>query len=180
MSWFWQEYLERKYRKALERLAAIPGGGVTGDDVERLLLEAYVHLAMENEGLAHEAFDSARAFYEEEVAKRPDDYRMHSCLGIALAGLGLKDEALHHGERAVELYPVSLDALAGADEIQRLAKIYVLVDEEEKALDRIEYLQTIPSHYTMNVYRLDPFWRPLWDHPRFVELEREYEDPRVF
>jgi tetratricopeptide (TPR) repeat protein len=179
LTWFWQEYYEGKYQEALERLEALPGGGLSGH-TERSLMAAYVHLAMENRHLARDAFESARVFYEEEIRKRPDDYRMHSCLGIALAGLGRKEEAIRHGRRAVEIYPVSLDAFWGPEQIQSLAVIYMFVDEEEKALDQIEYLQTIPSWSTMKNYRLSPFWKTLWDHPRFIELERKYENPLVF
>jgi serine/threonine-protein kinase len=179
ISWFWQEYFEGNHQEALARLEALPGSGITGN-IERPLMSAYVHLDMGDEGRGHDLFDSARALYEEELRKRPDDYRVHSCLGIAFAGLGRAEDAIHHGKRGQELYPVSLDMYAGSLQNHRLAKIYMLAGKEELALDQIEYLQTIPSDYTMKSYRLEPIWRPLWDHPRFIELEREHEVPVVF
>ena len=54
-----------------------------------------------------------------------------------------------------------------------LAFIYTLVGEHDWALDKLEYLLSIPSR-TMSVpmLRLDPRWDPLRDHPRYKELIR--------
>ena len=48
------------------------------------------------------------------MAERPDDPRLPSALGIALAGLGSKDEAVAAAKRGVAMYPVSKEAWVGA------------------------------------------------------------------
>ena len=86
---------------------------------------------------------------------------VHSLLGIAYAGLGRKEEAIREGKRAVELLPVSKDAIWGPGLIENLAFIYVLVGEQNAALDQIEYLLSIPSELSVPLLRIDPRWDPL-------------------
>ena len=60
--------------------------------------------------------------------------------------------------------------------MEDLAFIYTLVGEHDDALDRLEYLLSIPS-LTMSVpmLRLDPRWDPLRNHPRYKDLIQRYE-----
>jgi tetratricopeptide (TPR) repeat protein len=112
---------------------------------------------------------------EAAVADRPEDPRVHSALGLSYALLGRKDEAIREGELAVELWPVSKDALKGPTFVRNLAQIYVWVGEADSALDRIEYLLSIPSWVSVGVLRVEPNWDPLRDHPRFQALLEEYD-----
>ena len=51
---------------------------------------------------------------------------------------------------------------------------YAAVGELEAAIDRLEYLVTIPNLFvSIPLLRLDPIWDPLRDHPRFQALEAE-------
>ncbi len=140
------------------------------------LLAARAHQLMGEPELAHTSYDSARAILEKELDTHLDDHRIHSALGIAYAGLGRKDEAIREGKRAVELYPVSKDALTGPSRVGDLAEIYTTVGEYDTALDEIEYLLSIPSWWSVQDLRLDPIWDPLRDHPRFEALLEKYGD----
>lgn len=53
---------------------------------------------------------------------------------------------------------------------EHLAFIYVLVGEENAAIDQVEYLLSIPSRITVPLLRIDPRWDPLRNHPRFQKL----------
>ncbi|MCI0407854.1 MAG: hypothetical protein L0191_04695, partial [Acidobacteria bacterium] len=102
----------------------------------------------------------------------PNTANLHSALGIALAGLGQKEQALGEGRRAVELLPVSRDALDGPFRIRDLAHIYLMVGEHEEALDQLEALAAL-SHgnpVPAPLLRLDPTWTPLRQEPRFKRL----------
>jgi serine/threonine-protein kinase len=127
--------------------------------------------------LARARFDSARSVLEAEAQKRPDDYRVHSSLGIACAGLGRKDDAIRAGELAVELLPISKDAMTGAGLIENLALICVMVAEHDAALTHIESILSIPSSFSVGLLRIDPIWDPLRDHPRYKELIEKYSKP---
>lgn len=62
---------------------------------------------------AREDYERARKLIEQEILERPDDYRLHSALGLVLAGLGQSSEAIREDSLAVEIYPVSRDAVFG-------------------------------------------------------------------
>ncbi|MFW6085356.1 MAG: tetratricopeptide repeat protein, partial [Gemmatimonadota bacterium] len=152
---------------------------VTGmDSAEYYLARAELSRQMQEPHLARAYYDSARAVLEPRVADRTDDIapdtlphpRDLSALGVAYAGLGRTREAVRYGERAVEIQPVSDDAFYGPRRIASLADIYVMVGEYEAALDRLEYLLSIPSLKSANLLRVDPFYDPLRDHPRFQAL----------
>ena len=80
--------------------------------------------------------EEARAAFEEQLRAAPDGCSASRAqLGVALAYLGRKEEAIREGERGVALGPVSKDAYSGAYYQHLLVRIYLLVGEPEKALD---------------------------------------------
>jgi tetratricopeptide (TPR) repeat protein len=124
--------------------------------------------------LARDGFEEARVILERELEKRPDDHRFHTALGIAYAGLGRKEEAIREGKRAVELRPISLDAIDGPGLIGNLALIHTMVGEHDAALDQIDHLLSIPSGFSVGILELDPSWDPLRNHPRYQEIVKKY------
>ena len=51
-----------------------------------------------------------------------------------------------------------------------MAHNYVLVGDHEAAITMIERLLSMPSRVSIGWLRIDPFWDPVRDHPRFQEL----------
>jgi serine/threonine-protein kinase len=95
-------------------------------------------------------------------------------LGMAYAGLGRKAEAIRAAESAMA-------EARGVGNLSRqalymwvLAEIYVTTGEYEAAIDRLEYLLSIPYPMSVSVLRLDPLWDPLRDHPRFQAMLEKY------
>jgi serine/threonine-protein kinase len=91
-------------------------------------------------------------------------------LGIAAAGTGRMEEAIQLGQQAVDVLPVSKDAVQGPDEVATLADIYIMVGEYDRAIDRIEYLLSISSLMSRPLLEVDPLYDPLRDNPRFQQL----------
>ncbi len=60
--------------------------------------------------------------------------------------------------------------MRGLSKVKDLARIYVMVDEHDEAIDQLEYLLSIPSRLSIPLLRLDPAWDPLRDHPDFKRL----------
>ena len=119
---------------------------------------------------ARRHFENARAMLEEKVRKSPDDYRVHVASGWVYAHLGLADEALREGREAVDLLPVSLDAIFGPDYLEDLAEIYTIAGEYDEALEILEHLLEIPCWTSIGALRFHRVWDPLREHPRFKAL----------
>jgi len=115
-------------------------------------------------------YDSARVILEQAVAADPENGGHHVGLGIAYAGLGLKTDAIREGELAMQLAPISQDAHWNPAIAISLARIYVMVAEYDAAIDRIEYLLSIPAELSIPMLRIDPTWAPLRELPRFQKL----------
>ncbi len=114
--------------------------------------------------------EQARKALEEQLRSAPEDPSLHVGLGFALAYLGRNEEAIRDGERGVALDPVSKDARDGPYFQHQLARIYMLVGEPEKALDRLEPLLKIPYFLSPGWLRVDPNFDPLRKNPRFQKL----------
>jgi TolB-like protein/Flp pilus assembly protein TadD len=173
--------LAHDYQAALACLAACP----------RTVLEAgaffipiplYQGMTLQLMGEAERAqaaFESASLILEEKLRQDPADYRVHSALGITCAGLGRSEDAVRHAERAVDLYPVSRDALEAPVLLIDLALTYTMAGLHEAALERLDYVLSIPSILSAPWLAQDPRWHPLRQHPEFTQLLEKYRiDPR--
>lgn len=114
--------------------------------------------------------EEARKAYEEQLRAAPNDAQRHALFGLALAYLGRKEEAIREGERAVALDPVSKDAETGPYVQHQLVRIYTLVGEPEKALDKLESLMKVPYYVSPGWLAVDPNFDPLRKKPRFQKL----------
>ena len=93
------------------------------------------------------------------------------------AALGCKEDAIREGGRAVELLPVTKDALAGTQLLTNLAITYAWQGETDLLIRQLEELVRIPSPLTYGQLRLHPFWDPLRGDPRFGKLVEELKKP---
>jgi tetratricopeptide (TPR) repeat protein len=114
--------------------------------------------------------DSARLALEAQIGAAPDDAQRHVLLGLALAYLGHKPEAIREGRRGVELLPLERDAFFGPYIQLQLARIYLLTGETDQAFDQLEPLLKIPFYLSPGWLRLDPTFAPVRTHPRFGRL----------
>jgi len=118
---------------------------------------------------ARAAFTAARA-QEEAVRARPDDGQTFCLLGLIDAGLGLKEEALREGRRALELIPVAKDTNAGPQVLYFFAVICAWTGERDLAIEQLETLAKMPLGVSYGELRLDPHWDPLRGDPRFDKI----------
>jgi TolB-like protein len=96
-------------------------------------------------------------------------------LGLAYAFAGDVDAAIREGEEALELYPVATDQYNYWIIVFHVCSVYVLAGEHDAAIDQLEILLSTPNPIGVGWLRLDPFYDPLRDHPRFQALLAEYE-----
>ncbi|MBI1967052.1 MAG: protein kinase [Gemmatimonadetes bacterium] len=159
-------FLGEEFDRVLEGLALGPGIGPPG----RFYLakgDLFARRGLRERARAY--YDSSRAAFTRAPA---DDAFQHSWLGWANAGLGRKEAAIREASMAVELLPVSANALEGADLLWDLAETYVRTGEYDAAIDRFSYLLTIPSGISVPLLRVDPLLEPLRRLPRFQQLVR--------
>jgi tetratricopeptide (TPR) repeat protein len=118
----------------------------------------------------HRYAEEARQAFEDQLRATPLDPQRHAFLGVALAYLGRKEEAIREGERGVALAPVAKDANDGPYFQHQLVRIYMLVGEPEKALDQLDPLLKIPYDLSPGWLKIDPSFDPLRKNPRFQKL----------
>jgi serine/threonine protein kinase/tetratricopeptide (TPR) repeat protein len=124
-----------------------------------------------DQSTARAAFDSARKQLSEEVHNQPDYAAALCALGVVDAVLGNREDAIREGERAVELTPVSKNAIEGATLVRYLAVIYAWAGEKDRAIQRLAETTYLPgSHISYGYLRLHPFWDPLRGDPRFEAI----------
>jgi serine/threonine-protein kinase len=114
--------------------------------------------------------DTARIGFAQHVHASPSDASQRVSLALALACLGRYTEAKREGERAVALRPISRDADGGAYIQHQLVRIYILANEPDKALDRLEPLLDMPYYLSREWLKIDPTFEPLRHNPRFQRL----------
>jgi serine/threonine-protein kinase len=114
--------------------------------------------------------DSGLAGYAETLKATPDDPQRRVFLGLMLAYLGRKPEAIREGERAASLMAALHDGYMGPYVQHQLARIYVLAGEPDKAVDQLEALLKTPYFLSPGWLRIDPNFAPLRSNPRFQKL----------
>jgi TolB-like protein/class 3 adenylate cyclase len=119
---------------------------------------------------AHAAFTSVRAEAAKIVAEQPNYAEGLCVLGMADAALGHKDDAIREGRRAVELLPMTKDAIVGPLLVQYLALIYAWTGEKDLALEQLSVAARLPGHLSYGYLRLHPYWDPLRGDPRFDKI----------
>jgi serine/threonine protein kinase/tetratricopeptide (TPR) repeat protein len=176
-----QEIYEKDYRGALDWLSTLSGEliEVQSDFTPKSLLAGWAYNSLNDSLHARSSFDSARILLEKVLREQPDDPRVHSALGLAYASLGRKEEAIREGKKALELYPVTRDALLGTNRIMDLISIYVMTGNYDDAMDQMIYLLSIPSYHSMNYFRLIPRLDPLRKLPRFQRLMERHSGSNI-
>ena len=170
--WIRGALCKRDFDDARRALAALPIDGCYDDTIPipRSWCEGVVAQLGGDKATARAAFSTARAEGAKLVAEQPEYAEGFCVLGIADAALGHKDDAIREGRRAVELMPVSKDAIRGPLLIQYLAVIYAWTGEVDLALEQLSVAASIPSHLSYGQLRLHPYWDPLRGDPRFEKI----------
>jgi tetratricopeptide (TPR) repeat protein len=161
---FWTEFYARDYQKALIILGSHPS------QARQHLLKGKTYSFLKEENAAGAEFDSARILYEQLVKDVPLTPNYHRFLGRAYAGLGMKEEAIREGEKAVEIVPISKNAISGPSFIWSLGRTYAMVGEYDLAIEQLELVLSNPAPYSKWDAKLDPSFDPLREHPRFQAL----------
>jgi TolB-like protein/tRNA A-37 threonylcarbamoyl transferase component Bud32/Flp pilus assembly protein TadD len=166
---------ERDPSAAERALGAMPvgGGGCYDDNIPfpNSWCEGLVARFRGDETAARAAFTSARKELEQIVRGQPDYAAALCALGVVDAALGNRENAVREGKRAVELMPVSKNAIDGAMVIHYLAAIYAWTGDKDRAMEQLSETAKLPgSSLSYGRLRLNPLWEPLRGDPRFEAI----------
>jgi serine/threonine-protein kinase len=138
------------------------------------LYAAWAHQLRSDHAAARAAFDAARTRLDAALKELPDDWRVHAARGLALAGLGLRDQALQEARWLQQSFVYREDAYAGRTLYEERARILAQTGDAEAALDEIDKLLAGPADFSVHLLRLDPRWDPIREQPRFKALLAKY------
>ena len=103
----------------------------------------------------------------------PEANGVPSTLALAYAGLGEKQKALEQAQQGVSEYHD--DAINQPGAMIVLAQIQALFGDHEAAIAALPHLLDVPAGLTRANLKLDPFWDPLRQDPRFEKLSKGNE-----
>jgi len=142
----------------------------TGSLLPRSWFEALIARAQGDAQKTRGAFSAARLKIEAKLHDQPDDGVLLAMLGLIDAGLSRKQEAIAEGLRAVELRPISNDALDGAAVIGNLAMTYAWVGDVDSAMERLVFLAKTPGGPDYGQLKFDPAWDAVRRDARFAKM----------
>ena len=129
-----------------------------------------IYYLSDNKSLCKIYTDSSITILKEKLKELPNDDRIYAALGKSYAISGNTKDAIACGKKAVNLKPIKLDALQGVIKEQDLMEIYIFTGNYDLALDKIEYLLSIPSWLSVGILIVDPVFDNLRSLPRFQKI----------
>jgi TolB-like protein/class 3 adenylate cyclase/Flp pilus assembly protein TadD len=170
--WFEVSLCARDFDGARRALAAMAIAGCYDDTVPfpRAWCEGVVAEVAGDNAAARVAFTNARTETAKLVAEQAGYAEALCVLGMVDAALGHKEDAIREGRRAVELLPVTKDAIIGAQLVRNLALIYAWTGEKDLAFQQLDIATSIPGYLSYGELRLHPRWDPLRGDPRFEKI----------
>jgi len=176
-------WLENRPARALAALSDAPTWVVSQDAlgmVPKLLLEGEAQESRGNAARARTCYRGAGKMLDKAVQNNPGNADLWSALGVAEAALGETRRAISAGKRAIQLIPVSADALAGPAYLVSMARIYLMLGDKGPALKLLGRVLGMPAGRVMSavLLRRDPTWNPLHGDPRYRSLLHSYERTR--
>ena len=119
--------------------------------------------------------DTARVEYGpliQNMSNKADRAQLAGLQALALAYLGKAQEGVEKGNEALNAAKLAAAPIGQRSYIQfLLARIYLLAEQPEKALDQLDQLLKTPgSRVSLGLLKIDPTFDPLRGNPRFERL----------
>lgn len=121
-----------------------------------------------------ERFGGVRERLYQKVETQPTDPYLLVALAKADMALGRSEEGIQEGRRAMEMRPISEDALGGPDIATFVAQLFAWANRLDLAFEQLNILIKIPGR-SLNYgdLKTNPAWDPLRKDPRFGKLLAE-------
>ena len=141
-----------------------------GSRADLFVARAQVHWLRGERELARAWGDSADAAFTALLAQYGDHLHRNQLIamrGLALAYAGRHQEAVAEALRAEAEQPKDQNSQTSYVRYA-VARIHVLAGKPDGAIDRLEALVAEPGLRSAGLFRIDPNFDPIRDHPRFV------------
>ncbi len=168
---------EKNYEEALLLLERSPMkdfGNATGSYYPKVLLQAHLYALAGEDRLAKASAEHAVSLLEPFVQENPNSAFSHGFLGEAYGLAQRPEDAVRVAQEAVDLFPISEDAMYGPLMLGELGFVYALVGQTNNAIDQIEVLMSVPAGVSINNFLISPQYAAVVDDPRFQELVEKY------
>ncbi len=170
---YWYDlFLQRRFAQLLE-VAQVGSLQVNEwqDGFEPISLwRGWTYAAMGDDATAGEYFKEAVGLLDAKARTDQQDDRVHRALGLAYAGLGRREAAIQHGDRALQLVPPEKEAYSGPFNLEGLAMIYAQLGEAGPAVQALRKLFSIPGPHTIHSVMADPRYDPIRDSAEYLAL----------
>ncbi len=115
--WVWHrceiERTGRNLQEAIRILESTPHELFSNQfaHIPKALVLGLLYYEMSDMKSATPYFEESRKVLEEALKELPDDARIYSSLGLTYAGLGMKEDAVAAGEKALSIVNIAVDDL---------------------------------------------------------------------
>jgi TolB-like protein len=164
-------YFTRQYDKLIEFISA--DNSIQTDQMTyhpKTFEMAFIYYLNSNKSLSKIYADSAITHLKSKINEDPNDDRFYATLGKCYAFIGNVKEAITCGKKAVDLKSINLDYYQGIAKEQDFMEIFILTGDYDLALDKIEYLLSVPSWLSKGELIIDPIFDNLRNLPRFQKI----------
>lgn len=167
------DFFSGDIESALSRRSSPSDYTAVGEDSTRYYVDRVVLCWYLGDDKCKEVSDTVISLLEEQIERDPDSEDAYVSLAVVNACLGNREKAVSYARKAMEIMPVSKDAVSGADVRENLLFVYAILQDREHVLEELEYMLSIPSFTTRATVRLNPTLKFLHDDPRFQQLVQE-------
>jgi eukaryotic-like serine/threonine-protein kinase len=174
----WVALYARDFARASQLVKAV--GPTEKESFDAAFFDGAIGRAQGDVSRARSAFQLARERVLVKLGERPNDPELLSNLSLADAGLGRKASALQEARRAIELCPVSHDAVDGATYETALAMVYAWIGERDAAMTELEKVVKLPRGPNWGELRFSPLWDDVRTDTRFDSLLTQAALPPVY
>lgn len=182
-NWTLYNTMKRDWEEALLGLNNMDYDVVRDIQWEYVPKKYLVAVTYESQSKRLEAMDQYREVRNELELLRernPEMIKYRTTLAKVYARLNENDEAIRETEKIIELAKDKLQDVEFRAELEtQLAEIFAWGGLQDQAIDKLEYLLSVPSRIGRNWLRMDPIWDPLRNHPRFQELIEGEDEPHI-
>ena len=165
------EWFDGRYERALALIQQMDPAGAwlpANFRFPAAIAMGQVYESMGQQDRARNSFADALRALQAVAAQRPGDYQAHAGIGLAAAGLRQADLAVRHGRLAVELLPVSKNAVAAPVLAYLLSTVYARLGQHDEAFATLDGMFAAASFYSERWIERDPWFASLRSDPAYV------------